>query len=391
MGLKEIKRDYNSLIKLWNEITLKTVKSNAPCLIHEEDNLLKRCLRDYFDETFSEVIINSKNTFNKAKLITKQFTPSSVKLIKFFKNKTSLFSNYKLEKQLLDLNNPIVYLKSGGYLVINQTEALVAIDINSGRSTKQRNIEDTAYKTNLEAAVEICKQIKIRDLAGLIVIDFIDMIDRGHNVRVEKKVRDLIRYDRARVMCGRISSFGLMELSRQRLKVTNDSEKSTKCKYCNGYGSIISNNFLIRQLNRVYKEYKENDKLENIFVLVNENLHKNVLDKMSKNDLEFKKYIFICPKLKDFEYLVCSDKEILLSNSHDNSRFEDFSNFISFDKKKGNPKKDTPTKKTKSLGRVSYREKAENFNSQLPKEQKNEASILQKEKKEEKKQGWWSQ
>ena len=391
MGLKEIKRDYNSLIKLWNEITLKTVKSNAPCLIHEEDNLLKRCLRDYFDETFTEVIINSKNTFSKAKLITKQFTPSSVKLLKLFNNKSLLFSNYKLEKQLLDLNNPIVNLKSGGYLVINQTEALVAIDINSGRSTKQRNIEDTAYKTNLEAAEEICKQIKIRDLAGLIVIDFIDMIDRGHNVRVEKKVRDLIRYDRARVQCGRISSFGLMELSRQRLKVTNDLEKSTKCKFCNGYGSVISNNFLIRQLNRVYKEYKENDKLENIFVLVNENLHKNVIDKVSKNNLDFKKNIFIYPKLEDFEYLVCSDKEILLSNSHNNTKFEDFANFINFNKKKGIITKDTSSKKSKIQGRISYREKAESFNSQLPKEQKGEVSILQKDKKEEKKQGWWSQ
>ena len=306
-------------------------------------------------------------------------------------NKSLLFSNYKLEKQLLDLNNPIVNLKSGGYLVINQTEALVAIDINSGRSTKQRNIEDTAYKTNLEAAEEICKQIKIRDLAGLIVIDFIDMIDRGHNVRVEKKVRDLIRYDRARVQCGRISSFGLMELSRQRLKVTNDLEKSTKCKFCNGYGSVISNNFLIRQLNRVYKEYKENDKLENIFVLVNENLHKNVIDKVSKNNLDFKKNIFIYPKLEDFEYLVCSDKEILLSNSHNDTKFEDFANFINFNKKKGIITKDTSSKKSKIQGRISYREKAESFNSQLPKEQKGEVSILQKDKKEEKKQGWWSQ
>jgi len=391
MGLKEIKRDYNSLIKLWNEITLKTVKSNAPCLIHEEDNLLKRCLRDYFDETFNEVALNCKKTFNKAKIITKQFTPSSVKLLKLFNNKSSLFSNYGLEKQLIDLNNPVVYLKSGGYLVINQTEALVAIDINSGKSTKQRNIEETAYKTNLEAAEEICKQIKIRDLAGLIVIDFIDMIERGHNIRVEKKVRDLIRYDRARVQCGRISNFGLMELSRQRLKVTTDSDKSVKCKFCNGYGSIISSNFLVRQLNRVYIEYKENDKIENIFILVNENLHKIMLDKASNNNLSFSKNVFIHPSLEESEYLVCSDKDILLTNCHDNSKFEDFSKFIKFKKKKNNKKTDDTASKSQIIGRVSYREKAENFNNHSPKVQKSKAGLLSKKKKEEKKQGWWSQ
>ena len=185
MGLKEIKRDYGSLIKLWNEITSKTIKSNAPCLIHEEDNIIKRSLRDYFDSSFDEIIINDKETLKKSKEFVKQFMPSSIKSLKLYKEKP-LFITHKIESKIMDINNPIVHLKSGGYLVINQTEALVAIDINSGRYTKQRNIEDTAFKTNLEAAEEITKQLRIRDLAGLIVIDFIDMLERNHNIKLKE-------------------------------------------------------------------------------------------------------------------------------------------------------------------------------------------------------------
>ena len=151
MGIKEIKRDYNSLIKLWSEITSKTIKSNAPCLIHEEDNIIKRCLRDYFDSTYDEIIINEKNTLKRSKEIIKQFMPSSLKTINLYNDKKPLFSRFGLEKKIIGINNPTVNLKSGGYIVINQTEALVAIDINSGKYTKQRNIEDTAFKTNMEA------------------------------------------------------------------------------------------------------------------------------------------------------------------------------------------------------------------------------------------------
>ena len=224
MGLKDIKRDYNSLIKLWKEITTKTIKSNAPCLIHEEDNLIKRCLRDYFDSTYDEVLINSKKTYLKCKEIIKQYMPQSIKFLKQYKDKKPLFFKYGIEKKIIDINNPVVNLKSGGYLVINQTEALVAIDINSGKFTKQRNIEDTAFKTNLEAAEEISRQLRIRDLAGLVVIDFIDMLDRNHNFKVEKKLKECVKDDRARIQIGRISNFGLLELSRQRLKVTEDQK-----------------------------------------------------------------------------------------------------------------------------------------------------------------------
>ena len=192
MSLKEIKRDYNSLIKLWKEITSKTIKSNAPCLIHEEDNLIKRCLRDYFDASYESVLINNKLILSKCKEIVKQFMPSSVKKLKLYKDKKPIFLIMGLKK-IVDINNPNVRLKSGGYLVINQTEALVAIDINSGKFTKNRNIEDTAFQTNLEAAEEISRQIRIRDLAGLIVIDFIDMLDRNHNYKVEKRLKDFLK------------------------------------------------------------------------------------------------------------------------------------------------------------------------------------------------------
>ena len=167
MALKEIKRDYNSLIKLWKEITSKTIKSNAPCLIHEEDNLIKRCLRDYFDDSFESVLINNKLILSKCKEIVKQFMPNSVRKLKLYKDKKPIFLIMGLKKKIIDINNPNVSLKSGGYLVINQTEALVAIDINSGKFTKNRNIEDTAFQTNLEAAEEINRQIRIRDLASL--------------------------------------------------------------------------------------------------------------------------------------------------------------------------------------------------------------------------------
>ena len=162
-------------------------------------------------------------------------------------------------------------LKSGGYLVINQTEALVAIDINSGKFTKNRNIEDTAFQTNLEAAEEISKQIRIRDLAGLIVIDFIDMLDRNHNYKVEKKLKDSLKSDRARVQVGRISNFGLLELSRQRLKVNEDSKISVRCWHCNGYGKVPSTHFLINQLIRVFEELTY-DKKEPVKIICSKEL-----------------------------------------------------------------------------------------------------------------------
>ena len=411
MGIKEIKRDYNSLIKLWSEITSKTIKSNAPCLIHEEDNIIKRCLRDYFDSTYDEIIINEKNTLKRSKEIIKQFMPSSLKAINLYNDKKPLFSRFGLEKKIIGINNPTVNLKSGGYLVINQTEALVAIDINSGKYTKQRNIEDTAFKTNMEAAEEISKQLKIRDLAGLIVIDFIDMLDRGHNIKVEKKLKECIREDRARIQVGRISNFGLMELSRQRLKVTTDTVMSSRCHTCNGYGSITSNDFLYEQLIKVCNEFSLNAIYKNIFLLAGSELSRVMLEnikKIKKPILSKKVSITHFPNLSENEFLICSATEILYKNCHEKSNIDSFSDYLKI------PKENLVRKETPNVDpvndlqkkRVSYRAKANDFENNNNNEEKMEtkSNTVQKNKmkpvkvlpednnrKVEKRQGWWNQ
>ena len=214
----EIKKDYSTLNKLWVEIVSETKKAIAPALIHEEGNLLRRVLRDVYTKEMKDILVEGKDAYGETKKYMSQLLPSCAKFVKQYKNKEPIFSKYKVENEIIKMFNPEVKLKSGGYLVINPTEALVAIDVNSGGATKERNIEKTALKTNLEAAVEIAKQIKIRDLSGLIVIDFIDMYEMRNNRQVEKKVKELVRKDRARTQVSRISQFGLLEMSRQRLR-----------------------------------------------------------------------------------------------------------------------------------------------------------------------------
>ena len=214
----EIKKDYTTLNKLWVEIVTETKKAIAPALIHEEGNLLRRVLRDVYTKEMKEILVEGKESYKETKKYMSQLLPSCAKFVKQYKSKEPIFSKYKVENEIIKMFNPEVKLRSGGYLVINPTEALVAIDVNSGGATKERNIEKTALKTNLEAAVEIAKQIKIRDLSGLIVIDFIDMYEMRNNRQVEKKVKELARRDRARTQVSRISQFGLLEMSRQRLR-----------------------------------------------------------------------------------------------------------------------------------------------------------------------------
>ena len=408
MGIKEIKRDYNSLIKLWNEITSKTIKSNAPCLIHEEDNIIKRCIRDYFDSSFDQILINDKETLKRSREIVKQFMPSSLKAVKNYTDKKPLFSLFGIEKKIIGINNPIVNLKSGGYLVINQTEALVSIDINSGKYTKQRNIEDTAFKTNLEASEEISKQLRIRDLAGLIVIDFIDMLDRVHNIKVERKLKECLREDRARVQVGRISNFGLLELSRQRLKVTTDTVMSTTCHTCNGYGSITSLDFLYEQLIKVCNEYSLNAIYKNIFLLTGKELYDLILKKAEnkKQSLLSKKVIVKdYTNLKNNEFLICSATEVLYKNCHESSNIENFTDYL-INSNNDLEKKDLHTNDScmsAKKKRVSYRAKANDFERKknLKKAEstksKNESleqiKVFSKnnDKKIEKRQGWWNQ
>ncbi len=214
----EIKKDYTILKKLWVQIVNETKKAIAPALIHEEGNLLRRIVRDVYTKEMKEVFVEGKKAYQETKKYMSQVLPSCSKYIKHYKNKEPLFSKHKVEKEIIKMFEPEVKLKSGGYIVINPTEALVAIDVNSGGATKERNIEKTALKTNIEAADEIAKQIRIRDLSGLIVIDFIDMYEMRNNRQVERKMRELIKKDRARTHITRISQFGLLEMSRQRLR-----------------------------------------------------------------------------------------------------------------------------------------------------------------------------
>jgi ribonuclease E len=234
----EIKRDFDYLARLWDEIREKTLSATAPSLIHSDSDLVKRAIRDIYNREIEEVLVEGASGYTAAKNFMKLLMPSHSKRVKSYADPVSLFQRYGVEDQLSAMYSPEVQLKSGGYLVINPTEALVSIDINSGRSTREHGIEATAVKTNMEAAAEIARQLRLRDMAGLVVIDFIDM-DRNGNVRkVERAMRDALKNDRARIQVGRISSFGLMEMSRQRLR-TGVLEASTKvCPHCEGTGLV---------------------------------------------------------------------------------------------------------------------------------------------------------
>ena len=232
----EIKRDFDYLARLWDEIRERTLGSTAPALIYRDSDLIKRAIRDLYHREIEEVVVEGEEGYKQARGFMKLLMPSHVRRVQLHSDTTPLFQRSGVEDQLSAMYQPIVQLKSGGYLVINPTEALVSIDINSGRSTREHNIEQTAYNTNLEAAQEIARQLRLRDMAGLIVIDFIDMEQNSHVRKVEKAMKDALKNDRARIQVGRISSFGLMEMSRQRLR-TGVLEASTKpCPHCDGTG-----------------------------------------------------------------------------------------------------------------------------------------------------------
>ena len=214
----EIEKDFQNTIKTWDQIKSKALDSNAPSLIYEEGDIIKRALRDIYDNDTTNIYVDGSEGYKKTKTFIKELIPKSSKFLKKHKGKIPLFHSVGIEKELNNIFDPVVKLKSGGYLVINPTEALVAIDINSGQSIKASNIEKTALNTNVEAAEEIAKQLKVRDLSGLIVIDFIDMMNFFNRKLVEKKMRESIRKDRARIQVGKISMFGLLEMTRQRLR-----------------------------------------------------------------------------------------------------------------------------------------------------------------------------
>jgi len=236
----EIKRDYEYLVRLWENIRTLTLKSIAPCLIYEEASLIKRAIRDLYDKDIAQVIVEGDAGYREAKDFMKMLMPSHSRNVQPYKERTPLFVAHNVEAQLDSMYQPTVRLKSGGYIVINQTEALIAIDVNSGKSTRERNIEQTALRTNLEAADEAARQMRLRDLAGLIVLDFIDMEEGRNNRAVEKRLKDALRADRARIQVGRISSFGLLEMSRQRRRAGIVDGTTHACPTCGGAGAVRS-------------------------------------------------------------------------------------------------------------------------------------------------------
>ncbi len=251
----EIKRDYEYLIRLWEQIRQKTLESIAPSLIHEEGNLIKRSIRDIYTKDIEEVIVNGEEGYRTAKDFMKLMMPSHAKRVQPYKETNiPLLQRFQVEGQIDSMHQPEVQLKSGGYIVINSTEALVAIDVNSGRSTRERNIEETAYKTNIEAAEEVARQLRLRDLAGLIVIDFIDMENHRNQNKVERALKDAMRSDRARIQIGRISPFGLLEMSRQRLRPSLQEIQTEPCPHCGGTGIRRSTDTTALQMLRIIEE-----------------------------------------------------------------------------------------------------------------------------------------
>ncbi len=290
----DINNDLEGTISVWEEIKNKAINSTAPKLIHEEGDIIKRALRDIYDNDTKYIFIEGNDGYQKAKAFMKQFMPRDSKFIKKYRGKIPLFHSENIEKNLNTIFDPIVKLKSGGYIVINPTEALVAIDINSGQSTKQINIEKTALNTNVEAAEEIARQIKIRDLSGLIVIDFIDMMN-FHNKRiVERKIKERLRLDRARIQIGRISNFGLLEMTRQRLR-----ESSVKWEVYLSLESFAQK--IIKKIEML------------AFLNKTKIIEANVPEKVKNYlDINFKNEISFFQKKYKFKIIINSDKELII-------------------------------------------------------------------------------
>ena len=262
----EVKRDFEYLIRLWETVRDLTLESTAPTLVYEEGSLIKRSIRDLYNKDIDEVIVAGEAAHREAKDFMRMLMPSHAKNVKPYRETQPIFTRYGIESQLDAMFSPIVQLRSGGYIVLNQTEALVSIDVNSGRATREHHIEDTALKTNLEASEEVARQLRLRDLAGLIVIDFIDMDEKRNNRAVERRLKECLKHDRARIQVGRISHFGLMEMSRQRIRTGVLESSTEKCPYCGGTGHMRSVSSVALQLLRSLEEMLIKGATHNIIV-----------------------------------------------------------------------------------------------------------------------------
>ena len=262
----EIKRDYEYLMRLWENVRTLTLESTAPALVYEEGSLIKRSVRDLYNKDIEEILVAGDEGYREAKDFMRMLMPSHAKMVQPYKDVVPIFARNGIEAQLDRMLQPQVTLKSGGYIIINQTEALVAIDVNSGRSTKEHSIEDTALHTNLEAAEEVARQLRLRDLAGLIVIDFIDMEENRNNRTVEKRLKDHLKNDRARIQVGRISHFGLMEMSRQRIRASVLDSTMKPCPHCGGTGHVRSDSSVALHVVRAIEEFLIKDARNHISV-----------------------------------------------------------------------------------------------------------------------------
>jgi ribonuclease E len=264
---QEIKRDFEYLLRLWENVRDLTLQSTAPCLVYEEGNLIKRSIRDLYSKDIDEIQVAGEDAHKEAQDFMRMLSPSQAKSVIKFEAPEPLFARYQIERQLNAMFSPYVTLRSGGYLVINQTEALVSIDVNSGKSTREFSIEETALQTNLEASEEIARQLKLRDLAGLIVIDFIDMEERRNNRKVENRLKDALRHDRARIQVGRISHFGLLEMSRQRLRTGVVEGSTSQCPHCQGTGIVRSTESVALAVIRAIEDQLLRDSRSSITVM----------------------------------------------------------------------------------------------------------------------------
>jgi ribonuclease E len=251
----EVKRDFEYLMRLWENVRTLTLASTAPCLVYEEGSLIKRSIRDLYNKDISEIIVSGEEGYREAKDFMKMLMPSHAKVVQPYRDIHPIYARSGIEAQLDRMLQPQVTLKSGGYLILNQTEALVSIDVNSGRSTREHSIEDTALQTNLEAADEVARQLRLRDLAGLVVIDFIDMEEKRNNRAVEKKLKECLKNDRARIQVGRISHFGLLEMSRQRIRASVLESTTQVCSHCGGSGHVRSQSSVALHVLRGIEEY----------------------------------------------------------------------------------------------------------------------------------------
>ena len=391
---KEISKDLSFLISQWNKIRQLTIKSEAPTLIYEEGNILKRTIRDMLTEDVDTIFVEGKDAFDKIKKLSKSLTPSQTKKIKIHKNtEKSLYAEHNIENQINDLFSLTVKLPSGGSIVINTTEALVAIDVNSGKNTAERNIENTALKTNLEAAIEVARQLRLRDLGGLVVIDFIDMDDYRNNFKVEKAIKSALYRDRARIQVGRISMFGLLELSRQRLRSSLIDKTFDKCNYCNGSGLILNSNAISDQIIKVIKEKISEE--QNINVKCNTSLASTLINNKNKEiaDLENKfgsKISFI------FDYQFSLHEPLVeLQNKTKNIDIKnDESKIIKTKKKVIKKKKRTVEKKEKKKIQDDNESETVKYIKGRAKDKKDTkediTNIQNTESKADEKTGWWS-